>query len=800
MTVQVNPGPGSTSWSVIGYTAGQSSVWTVAVNGTPSFVYSYARTSPITTDGWAAGATVTQAWTQFGADEATTLTVTRTGGITSAVIYPKGVATHSIAGGVLTIACPIDVDLIVEVNGDRKDTLLIFADQLKAAVPAGALNWSAVGPKVVSSVNDSTNRLTFASAHGFVNNERCGLTTTGTLPTAVGGNLAELTSYYIRVVDTTTIELARTSGGAAIDLTSTGTGTHTVYRNTWGASFPLYFGPGVWDIGFLFLPAAGASIYLDAGAVVRGNFDLRTVAGAATGVTIQGPGILSAATTTNEFVFTLLDFNNRILYAAFVGQSGTGGFIHNTEVRDVTVTAMPYYASYEGVNRWARTKLVAPWTWSCDGYRISYKSSIDLSASVTDCFAYVADDVLYIDDYFASLTATGNFLATTQNAIIHSTYWPDPDTGAVQTIEDNDLLHYGIADTDSDESVFPTKGGNAIFKAWTDGAVDEQGEGSFDVLLRNNRVHGPVRSRLFSLANKLYPFVDLGDLTRDRRGEVARWTIDGLTVEQEPGQPSVIEGFDWRNTPHSIAFSGVRIDGTLLTAANWFDYVEQNAYPYFITVGGQPVVTAVDVCNTALDLIGHAKRITSIAPPDGSSEADVCSEHYTDCVNELLDAHQWNFATVKRDLVALDESDDPAWDYCYEVPEGLLRIISILPADSTDNNYTATHAVPVDYEIHADSDDVVRIYTDLPDAWIRFTKYVTNPSLFSPTFLEALQWKLASRIAGPLIKGNEGAAERDRCMQQHMFAMGKATQNDARQQRRVDQKTIASWHRRGALD
>jgi hypothetical protein len=100
----------------------------------------------------------------------------------------------------------------------------------------------------------------------------------------------------------------------------------------------------------------------------------------------------------------------------------------------------------------------------------------------------------------------------------------------------------------------------------------------------------------------------------------------------------------------------------------------------------------------------------------------------------------------------------------------------------------------VDYEIHADTSDVVRIYTDLEDAWVRFVKYVTNPNLFSPTFLEALQWKLASRIAGPIIKGTEGAAERDRCTGQYMMAMAKATTRDARQQRREAQKTIASWH------
>ncbi len=794
MTVQVNPGPGTSSWSVIGFTAGQSSVWTVTVNGSASFVYSYSRTSPIVTDGWSPGATVTKAWTQWGADEPATVVVTRTGGITSAIVYPTDAATFTVSGGVLTLTGVQNVDLIVEVNGDRKDTLCLFADPLKAAVPGGASNWSSVGPKVASGASAATNRFTFATAHGFTANERVSLLTTGTLPTAVGGDLATLTYYYIRVVDTTNIELARTSGGAAIDLTSDGTGTHTVYRTTWGASPALYFPAGVWDIGFLFLLAPGGRMYLDAGAVVRGNIDLRS--SSSTGVTIEGPGVLSGATSTSEYVLGLSDFFQRVLYAGMLGYNGTN-FSYDTEVRDITMVAFPYYSSLEGINRFVRTKLIAPWTWSCDGYKFSYKSNSDLSASATDCFALVADDALYLDDYFASVTITDCFIATTQNSCAHSTYWPDPDLpNPVQLIEGCDFLHYGVADTNNDSgSTFPTKGGNAIIKAWTDGAENEEGEGSFDITIRDCRVHGPVRSRLWTFANKSYPYADLGDLSRAQRGSVARWTIDGLIVDQEPGQPSIIEGFDWRNTPHDIAFSGLRIAGAQVTAANWSGYVEQNVYPYNITVEGQPVVTAVDISNTALDLIGHAKRITAIAPPDGSAEAAVCAEHYTDCVNELLDSHDWNFATVKRALVAVDESDDPAWDYCYEMPAGLLRVISIIPEDATDNHYTATAAVPVDYEIHADSDDVVRIYTDLEDAWIRFVKYVTNPGLFSPTFLEALQWKLASRIAGPIIKGTEGAAERDRCTGQYMMAMAKATTRDARQQRREGQKTIASWHK-----
>lgn len=44
---------------------------------------------------------------------------------------------------------------------------------------------------------------------------------------AIGG-LTDATTYYVKIVDTNTIQLAASSGGAAIDLTSTGTGTATL--------------------------------------------------------------------------------------------------------------------------------------------------------------------------------------------------------------------------------------------------------------------------------------------------------------------------------------------------------------------------------------------------------------------------------------------------------------------------------------------------------------------------------------------------------------------------------------------
>jgi hypothetical protein len=77
-----------------------------------------------------------------------------------------------------------------------------------------------------------TNLLTVASV--YQTGELVRLSTTGTLPTAVGGDLDAVTDYYTIYVGATTIYLARSRtdayNGTYIDLTGAGTGTLTIHR------------------------------------------------------------------------------------------------------------------------------------------------------------------------------------------------------------------------------------------------------------------------------------------------------------------------------------------------------------------------------------------------------------------------------------------------------------------------------------------------------------------------------------------------------------------------------------------
>lgn len=78
---------------------------------------------------------------------------------------------------------------------------------------------------VVGDVNTGTEIINLNQVHVLTANYPVKFTSTNTLPAPLVVN----TTYYVIVATTTSIQLATTSGGAAIDLTSTGTGTHTIW-------------------------------------------------------------------------------------------------------------------------------------------------------------------------------------------------------------------------------------------------------------------------------------------------------------------------------------------------------------------------------------------------------------------------------------------------------------------------------------------------------------------------------------------------------------------------------------------
>jgi hypothetical protein len=103
-----------------------------------------------------------------------------------------------------------------------------------------AMGWTLVDgnftAKTIAAADVEVTNNTFTSnAHGMQNGTPCQITTTGTLP----GGLSANTQYYIVYVETNTFKLSTTYNGSAIDITSQGSGDHTISE-----SFRVYSSNG----------------------------------------------------------------------------------------------------------------------------------------------------------------------------------------------------------------------------------------------------------------------------------------------------------------------------------------------------------------------------------------------------------------------------------------------------------------------------------------------------------------------------------------------------------------------------
>ena len=75
-------------------------------------------------------------------------------------------------------------------------------------------------------ISNGTPAVITLNGHGFTEGDTVVFSTAGSLPTGVVSN----TTYYIKYVDLNTFQIALSKGGASINTSSAGSGTHTAYR------------------------------------------------------------------------------------------------------------------------------------------------------------------------------------------------------------------------------------------------------------------------------------------------------------------------------------------------------------------------------------------------------------------------------------------------------------------------------------------------------------------------------------------------------------------------------------------
>lgn len=153
----------------------------------------------------------------------------------------------------------------------------------------------------------------------------------------------------------------------------------------------------------------------------------------------------------------------------------------------------------------------------------------------------------------------------------------------------------------------------------------------------------------------------------------------------------------------------------------------------------------VELSNLALSHLGSDANVASISPPDGSVEAGYCARYYPFARKVLLTSFEWSFATKRVELAEVDNPSS-TWSFAYATPGDCIKPWAVLKAGATDEVDTADFAW---------EDGVILTHEE--NAVLRYTRDITDTTKFTAQFDSALSWMLASYLAGPIIKGNEGA-------------------------------------------
>ncbi len=184
-------------------------------------------------------------------------------------------------------------------------------------------------------------------------------------------------------------------------------------------------------------------------------------------------------------------------------------------------------------------------------------------------------------------------------------------------------------------------------------------------------------------------------------------------------------------------------------------------------------MTDVQICNIALARLGSTLRIASLT--DGTVQADQCSLVYETLRDQILADFPWTFATRYGALTVKSTEIHPFYAYVYEMPADALRVLRVFAPDAAKTT-REPFAVFNYYDAGPPIIDAKRIATDIEDAQAEFIIRITDPTIFTPGFIDALAWRLAAALAFPL---KVNAKDIPLLEAEYQRALGRAQTSDA---------------------
>lgn len=188
------------------------------------------------------------------------------------------------------------------------------------------------------------------------------------------------------------------------------------------------------------------------------------------------------------------------------------------------------------------------------------------------------------------------------------------------------------------------------------------------------------------------------------------------------------------------------------------------------------MASVVEICNLALGHLGDRATVASIDPPEGSAQAEHCARFYPIARDTLLEMARPTFA-LRRAALSLLVTTPEEWGFAYAVPADAITVLAVVAPGQADTD--GAEAAP--YVLEADATGQRVIYTNVEEAQVRYVARVEDTTRFSPLFVAALAWYLASMLAGPVVKGDAGEAAAQRALQRAMGFLAQMTASDGNQ-------------------
>lgn len=153
--------------------------------------------------------------------------------------------------------------------------------------------------------------------------------------------------------------------------------------------------------------------------------------------------------------------------------------------------------------------------------------------------------------------------------------------------------------------------------------------------------------------------------------------------------------------------------------------------------------------------LGHLGMKAVTSESEDSPSADALNNVWTIALEELFSEGRWPFATAKEALVSVsDDTLELEWSYLYIRPTHAMTVWNVY------NEATISNKEEQQFEVVYQPSLSRRIIcTNLETAYAEYTYNVIDTTLYSPKFVMALSYKLASKIAPTLLRDVKVASD-----------------------------------------